>query len=188
MVSVVECSGRRTLPQVVEVQETIVAAAKQRVRILVVVLARYQRRRGAQLGERHISLVDVPNKRRHGHLVRHPLESEVGVRAHNFCGALGVPADLRDAALLVCRVLEERDGLHAEALRQVLRLLLMEVVLEEIDGAVHLEAGDRVLGELLHSGHETRIFFQTLPPLERLLRLLVVNLLGPAAFNVNHRP
>mmetsp|Transcript_7981 Transcript_7981/g.22768 ORF Transcript_7981/g.22768 Transcript_7981/m.22768 type:complete len:388 (+) Transcript_7981:584-1747(+) len=174
--------------QVVVIQQPVVATAHQHLGSLQVVLARYQRGRRPQLSQRNVALRDVPNERRCGHVVGHPLEAQVRVGGDDLRRALRVPPDLRDAPRLVGGVLEERDGLHRQVLGQVLGLLEVEVVLEQVDRVVLLQASDCVPCELLHGGDEGRVLLKPLPPLQRVLGLRVVDFLRPAALHVQHHP
>mmetsp|Transcript_28288 Transcript_28288/g.59935 ORF Transcript_28288/g.59935 Transcript_28288/m.59935 type:complete len:212 (+) Transcript_28288:714-1349(+) len=95
------CQRSRSLPQVVIVEQATVAPTDEEVTVLLVVLATDQWRRCSQFRDRAIALTDVPDVRRHRHLVGHALEPKVRVRTHYLRRPLGVPTDLRDTPLLV---------------------------------------------------------------------------------------
>lgn len=172
-----------------ELEGTVVSTTNDNISVLVV------EHKGAQGGARvkgtfrSVRVVQVPDVRHPGHVERHLLEAELGVGDTDAgLRVVRVPRDLSNSALDLVRILEDHNGLGVDGLREVLRLLAIEVLLEEIDlvvladaplGGVH-QVGGRALEAKIDL---TEHFLLILRDIEKLG---VVELLGPSTNGVAH--
>ena len=102
---------------------------------------------------RFVRVVQVPDVGLLGHVGRHLLEPQLGVRSADahLGGRLRVPGDLCNGAFDVVRVLEDHNSLCVDVLREVLWLFTLEVFLEQVDFVVLLDAFFGILNQILSS-------------------------------------
>jgi hypothetical protein len=178
-----------TLTLIEELEGTVVGTTDNNIGVLVVENKGAEGGAGVEGTLRSVGVVEVPDVRHLGHVGRHLLEAELGVRhADAGLGGIGVPGDLGDGALNSVRVLEDHDGLGVDGLGEVLGLLAVEVLLEEIDLVVLADA-------LLSGVHQvgSSALKAEVDLTEHLLLILgnveslgVVELLGPATDGMAH--
>lgn len=124
-----------------------------------------------------------------GHVGRGLLEAKLGVgNTDTELAGLGMPCDLGDRALDSVGVLEDHDGLCGNGLRHEFGILTVEVLLEEINLVVLLNAASGTLNELAGSLTEakSRLLGELPHVLVDFVGLLVVVLLGPATNGMMH--
>lgn len=124
-----------------------------------------------------------------GHVSGRLLEAKLGIGGTNTeLAGFGVPRDLGDGALDGVGVLEDHDGFRGDGLRHELRILTVEVLLEEIDLIVLLDAAGGASNELASGLTEaqSRLLSELSHVLVDLVGLLVVVLLGPSTNGMVH--
>lgn len=110
---------------------------------------------------RFVRVVQVPDVRLLGHVGRHLLEPQLGIRSADahLSGRLWVPGDLCNGAFDVVGVLEDHNSLRVDVLREVLWLFTLEVFLEQVDFVVLLDAFFGILNQILSSHGVAKVDF-----------------------------
>lgn len=176
--------------QIEECEGAVVAAANNNVKVLVIERHRAEGRGPFESLFGKIGVTEVPYVRLLRHIGGHLLKSELRVRnADSHLGvSLGVPHNLGGGALDVVRVLEDHHSFGVDGLRHVLRRFAFEVLLEQIDFVVLLDALFRVRDEVSGSREVAK---QRVPQhffliLQYVIRLEVVQFFRPAADHMLH--
>ena len=189
-----ECGSNRAtrvlaVPPIKEANAAVVGATDDQVRVFLVKGQRAEWRGGLHADFRRVRVVQVPNVGALGHRSRHLLEAQLRVgRANTKLAGLRVPRNLRHRALDSVRVLEDHHSLGRDRLGHELGVLALEILLEQVDFVVLLDAARRSLYELASRLPEAQLglFDKLTHVLVDLVRLLVVVLFGPATDSVRH--
>ena len=172
-----------------EADATVVGTTDDQVRVLLVEGKGAEGRCGLHGDFRRVRVVQIPDVGALGHVGWHLLETElcVGCTDTELRG-LWVPCDLGHGTLDGVGVLEDHDGLGGDGLRHEFGVLTLEVLLEEINLVVLLDATRGALDELTSGLAEAhlRLLNELTHVLVDLVGLLVVVLLGPSTDGMSH--
>ena len=172
-----------------EANATVVGTTDDQVRVLLV------EGQGAKWGGwlhadfRGVWIVQVPDVGALGHGGGHLLEAKLGVGGTNTkLTGLWVPCDLGNGTLDGVGVLEDHHSLGGDWLRHELGVLTLEILLEQINLVVLLDAAGGALNKLTSGLTEAHLGLldELTHVLVDFILLLVVVLLGPTTDRVMH--
>lgn len=175
--------GLFALSGVPKADQSIVAASTNQFHLLWIVHQVSHWGGSLQFDIGTVRVGEIPDISGFVHTIGHLLETGDSIGNSSLDGSFGMPGDLGytsfDGVLLV---FEEHQGLRAQVLHLMLALLIQEILLEQIDLVILLDALVHVVIQALYGIGEHRVLLNLLPVLSLVLRLGWVVSLRPLSF------